>query len=44
MSRPIITRHYADGRPSETREMTELEFAQLTEELPKPTDETSSPA
>ena len=34
-----ITTHYADGRPSETRDMTPEEIA----ELPKATDETPSP-
>ena len=37
---PQITTHYADGTPSETRDMTPDEIA----ELPKATDETPSPA
>jgi hypothetical protein len=39
-NKPQITTHYADGTPSETRDMTEEELA----ELPKATDETPSPA
>jgi hypothetical protein len=47
MSKPQITTHYADGTPSETRDMTDEEIAQLpTEPLehyeqnpnPSPTD------
>ena len=29
MSKPQITIHYADGTPSETRDMTEEEIAQI---------------
>ena len=29
MSKPQITTHFADGRPSETRDMTAEEIAQL---------------
>ena len=36
---PTITTHYVDGRPSETRDMTPEEIA----ELPEATDETPSP-
>jgi hypothetical protein len=45
MSQQQITTHYADGRPSETRDMTDEEIAQLpTEPLfpEEPTDETLS--
>jgi hypothetical protein len=47
MSKPQITTHYIDGTPSETRDMTDEEIAQLpTEPLehyaqitdPSPTD------
>jgi hypothetical protein len=44
--KPQITTHYADGRPSETRDMTDEEIAQLPTELlftEEPTDETLSP-
>jgi hypothetical protein len=42
--KPQITTHYADGRPSETRDMTDEEIAQLpTGLLPEVTDETPSP-
>jgi hypothetical protein len=47
MSKPQITTHYVDGRPSETRDMTDEEIAQLpTEPLftEEATDETPSPA
>jgi hypothetical protein len=37
--KPQITTHYADGRPSETRDMTDEEIAQL---LSEGTDETPS--
>jgi hypothetical protein len=43
--RPQITTHYVDGRPSETRDMTDEEISQLpTEPLfpEEPTDETPS--
>jgi len=46
MSKPQITTHYADGTPSETRDMTDEEIAQLpTEPLftEQGTDETPSP-
>jgi hypothetical protein len=33
MNKPQITTHYADGRPSETRDMTDEELSQL---LPDP--------
>jgi hypothetical protein len=36
---PTLTTHYVDGRPSETRDMTFEEIA----ELPKVEDETPSP-
>ena len=29
MSKPQITTHYADGRPSETRDMTDEEIAEM---------------
>jgi hypothetical protein len=29
MSKPQLTTHYVDGRPSETRDMTDEEIAQL---------------
>jgi hypothetical protein len=32
MSKPQITTHYADGRPSETRDMTDKEIAELKPE------------
>jgi len=32
MSKPQITTHYADGTPSETRDMTDEEIAELTAE------------
>ena len=32
---PQITTHYADGRPSETRDLTKEEIAQL---IPEPTE------
>ena len=32
MSKPQITTHYADGRPSETRDMTDEEIAELLPE------------
>jgi hypothetical protein len=44
--KPQITTHYLDGRPSETRDMTDEEIAQLpTEPLfsEEPTNETPSP-
>jgi len=31
--KPQITTHYTDGRPSETRDMTDEEIAQLPTEL-----------
>ena len=39
-----ITTHYADGRPSETRDMTDEEIAQLPTEpmYPEAQDETPS--
>jgi hypothetical protein len=40
MSKPQITVHYADGTPSETRDMTSDEIAQIPTEA---TDETPSP-
>jgi hypothetical protein len=43
--RPQITTHYADGTPSETRDMTDEEIAQLPTALlfsDEPTDETPS--
>jgi hypothetical protein len=46
MSKPQITTHYADGRPSETRDMTDEEIAQLPteplEHYEQSTNETSS--
>ena len=39
MSKPQITTHYADGSPSETRDMTDEEIASLPpalEETPEP--------
>jgi hypothetical protein len=45
MSKPQITTHYADGRPSETRNMTDEEISQLPTELlfhEEATDETPS--
>ena len=48
MSKRQITTHYADGRPSETREMTDEEHAQYLEQvanapqLLQATDETPS--
>jgi hypothetical protein len=47
MSKPQITTHYADGTPSETRDMTDQEIAELSTRLPfpeEPTNETPSPA
>jgi hypothetical protein len=41
--KPQVTTHYADGRPSEVREMTEEEIAQL-QPIPEGNDETPSPA
>ena len=38
-NRPQITTHYADGRPSETRDMTDEEIADLPTPLNEPTDE-----
>jgi hypothetical protein len=32
MSKPQITTHYMDGRPSETRDMTDAEIAELLPE------------
>ena len=42
---PQITTHYVDGRPSETRDMTEEELAELQPEPQRSeaTDETPSP-
>ena len=37
--KPQITTHYADGRPSETREMTDEEIAQIPTEPLFPADE-----
>jgi hypothetical protein len=43
MSRRQITTHYADGRPSETRDMTDEELAEMPEPTPlEGTDETPS--
>jgi hypothetical protein len=45
METPQVTTHYADGRPSETRDMTDEEIAQLPKEPPfreEGTDETPS--
>jgi hypothetical protein len=44
MSTPQITTHYADGRPSETRDMTAEEVASLPTEpmYAEGTDETPS--
>jgi hypothetical protein len=46
MSKPQITTHYANGRPSETRDMTDEEIAELKPEgwTLDNTDETPSPA
>ena len=37
-NRPQITTHYADGTPSETRDMTDEEIAQLPLPEEKPYD------
>ena len=34
---PQVTTHYADGRPSEVRDMTDEEIAELRTELLEPT-------
>jgi hypothetical protein len=39
-NKPQITTHYADGRPSETRDMTDKEILQLPPKM-EPTDEAS---
>jgi hypothetical protein len=47
MTKPQITTHYADGTPSETRDMTDEEMAQLTAAPLFPdtiTNETPSPS
>jgi hypothetical protein len=46
MNKPQVTTHYADGRPSETRDMTDEEIAELKPEgwTLDDTDETLSPA
>ena len=46
MSKPVITIFYSDGRPPETRELTDAVFAFVTSGLTntEPTDETPSPA
>jgi hypothetical protein len=36
--KPQITTHYADGTPSETRDMTDEEISQLPPQM-EPTDE-----
>jgi hypothetical protein len=44
-TRPQITTHYADGTPSQTRDMTDEEISQLSSEpmlTHQPTDETPS--
>jgi hypothetical protein len=43
MQKPQITTYYADGRPPETREMTDEEIAAMPEPTPiEGTDETPS--
>jgi hypothetical protein len=37
-NRPQITTHYADGTPSETRDMTDEEIAQLPPPIEAPND------
>jgi len=40
MPNPLITTHYADGRPSETREMTDAEVLECFPNGLEATDET----
>jgi hypothetical protein len=42
-NKPQVTTHYADGRPSEVRDMTDEEIAEL-QPFPEASDETPSPA
>jgi hypothetical protein len=41
MSKPQVTTHYTDGRPSETRDMTDQEISEL-QPIEEPNDETPS--
>lgn len=43
MSNPLITIHYADGTPSETREMTDAEVLEAFPNGLEATDEAPAP-